>query len=107
MKSIETEVVALVERNGRLILQSAGMEQEKGYIQHGAVSCYLHSFFVAYMSVWLAKRFRIRVHLRSLVREHCCTIIFYMIGTSKTLTEKHMVSPTQQQRYKTLSEILL
>ena len=27
-----------------------------------------HSFFVAYMSVWLAKRFRIRVHLRSLVR---------------------------------------
>ena len=51
MKSIETEVVALVERNGRLILQSAGMEQEKGYIQHGAVSCYLHSFFVAYMSV--------------------------------------------------------
>ena len=68
MKSIETEVVALVERNGRLILQSAGMEQEKGYIQHGAVSCYLHSFFVAYMSVWLAKRFRIRVHLRSLVR---------------------------------------
>ena len=68
MKSIEIEVVALVERNGRLILQSAGMEQEKGYIQHGAVSCYLHSFFVAYMSVWLAKRFRIRVHLRSLVR---------------------------------------
>ena len=68
MKSIETEVVALVERNGRLILQSAGMEQEKGYIQHGAVSCYLHSFFVAYMSVWLAKRFRIRIHLRSLVR---------------------------------------
>ena len=68
MKSIETEVVALVERNGRLILQSAGMEQEKGYIQHGAVSCYLHSFFVAYMSVWLAKRFRIRVHFRSLVR---------------------------------------
>lgn len=68
MKSIETEVVALVERNGRLILQSAGMEQEKGYIQHRAVSCYLHSFFVAYMSVWLAKRFRIRVHLRSLVR---------------------------------------
>ena len=54
MKSIETEVVALVERNGRLILQSAGMEQEKGYIQHGAVSCYLHSFFVAYLSVWLA-----------------------------------------------------
>lgn len=51
MKSIETEVVALVERNGRLILQSVGMEQEKGYIQHGAVSCYLHSFFVAYMSV--------------------------------------------------------
>lgn len=44
MKSIEAEVVALVERNGRLILQSAGMEQEKGYIQHGAVSCYLHSF---------------------------------------------------------------
>lgn len=41
MKSIEIEVVALVERNGRLILQSAGMEQEKGYIQHGAVSCYL------------------------------------------------------------------
>ena len=68
MKSIETEVVALVERNGRLILQSVGMEQEKGYIQHGAVSCYLHSFFVAYMSVWLAKRFRIRIHLRSLVR---------------------------------------
>ena len=99
MKSIEIEVVALVERNGRLILQSAGMEQEKGYIQHGAVSCYLHSFFVAYMSVWLAKRFRIR--------EHCCTIIFYMIGTSKTLTEKHMVSPTQQQRYKMQSEILL
>ena len=30
MKSIETEVVALVERNGRLILQSVGMEQEKG-----------------------------------------------------------------------------
>lgn len=36
MKSIETEVVALVERNGRLILQSAGMEQS-------AVTCILFS----------------------------------------------------------------
>ena len=106
MKSIETEVVALVERNGRLILQSVGMEQEKGYIQHGAVSCYLHSFFVAYMSVWQSG-FGFGYICGVWCGEHCCTIIFYMIGTSKIPIEKHMVSPTQQQRYKMQSEILL
>ena len=42
--------------------------QEKAYVQHGMVSCYLQSGFVAYVSIWLARRFGIRVHLRSLVR---------------------------------------
>ena len=70
MKSMQTpeEFISLIERNGRTILQSAGMAQEKEYVQHGMVSCYLHSIFVAYVSIWLARRFGIRVHLRSLVR---------------------------------------
>ena len=70
MKSMQTpeEFFSLIERNGRTILQSTGMAQEKAYVQHGMVSCYLHSVFVAYVSIWLARRFGIRVHLRSLVR---------------------------------------
>ena len=70
MKPTQTpeEFISLIERNGRTILQSTGMAQEKEYVQHGMVSCYLHSVFVAYVSIWLARRFRIRVHLRSLIR---------------------------------------
>ena len=50
------------------ILSSEGMQREKQFTQHGGTRCYDHSVAVACMSVRLARRLRIRVELRSLVR---------------------------------------
>lgn len=50
------------------ILKSKGMQSEKTFVHHGEISCYHHSVSVALMSMKLAKYFKIRVNLRSLIR---------------------------------------
>lgn len=50
------------------ILDSDKMASEKNFMQHGTTSCYEHSIMVACMSVTLARRFRISVDERSMVR---------------------------------------
>jgi uncharacterized protein len=54
--------------HGQDILASPKMQTEKLFLQHGNVSCFEHSVAVAYMSLRLANRFRIKVDYRSLVR---------------------------------------
>ncbi len=57
-----------VERFGKDILKSKGMQAAKAYRQHGAVSVYEHSVTVAKMCVMLAILFKVHVNVRSLVR---------------------------------------
>ena len=56
---------------GRVYLKSAGMQAEKGFVQHGSVSVYRHSLQVAVMSVRIARLLavaHISVNLPSLVK---------------------------------------
>ena len=56
---------------GRVYLKSAGMQAEKGFVQHGSVSVYRHSQQVAVMSVRIARLLavaHISVNLPSLVK---------------------------------------
>lgn len=54
--------------HGIEIFHSQNMQAEKAYLQHGHVSSYEHSVSVAYISVWLARRFHVDVDMRSLIR---------------------------------------
>jgi uncharacterized protein len=62
------EAVAILLKYGGDILQSENMQKEKGFIQHGKISCYAHSVSVACLSIQLALFFRLSVDFRSLVR---------------------------------------
>ena len=55
-------------RCGGDILSSAGMQQEKRYMQHGSCSVYEHSVRVALLCVFLVLLLRLRVDRRALVR---------------------------------------
>lgn len=61
-------MVAELKKYAGDILESDGMESEKEFMQHGTTSCYEHSVMVACMSLRLAKKFRLSVDTRSLVR---------------------------------------
>lgn len=53
---------------GSDILESANMQLEKQYLQHGSVSVYQHSLGVAYLCLALADKLHVRVDRRALVR---------------------------------------
>lgn len=53
---------------GRGVLTAPNMQAERRYVQHRHVSCFDHSVAVAYMSLWIARRLRLRADLSSLVR---------------------------------------
>ena len=55
-------------KHGGDILSSPGMRVERGIPQHGATSVFAHSLNVALMALIFAKRFRLRVDERALVR---------------------------------------
>ena len=54
--------------HGRDILFAPGMQQEKGFMQHGKVSVFEHSVGVTLVSLMLAEKFNMKVDTRSLVR---------------------------------------
>lgn len=60
--------MGLLLEHGIDILSSQNMLREKSFIQHGGLSCYDHSLFVAYMSLVIAKKMRLNVDVRSLIR---------------------------------------
>lgn len=53
---------------GSDILTSKNMQLEKNFMQHGGLSCYNHSLFVAYTSLLIAQKMKIRIDVRSLIR---------------------------------------
>lgn len=53
---------------GADIVKSVGMQEEKRYVQHGKVSVFHHSFAVACLSVFLARRLWLDVDKRALIR---------------------------------------
>lgn len=86
MRSVNRrEIGMMLLKYGDDILHSGGMEREKEYMQHGAVSVYHHSVSVAYVSLYLARRFDIQVDEKALVREHCSMTISSMTGMFRIL----------------------
>lgn len=57
-----------IKRYGGDILRSGGMQKEKKFIQHGKVSVYAHSVLVAALCVMIARKLRLKVNEKSLVR---------------------------------------
>lgn len=53
---------------GKDIIKSDGMRNSRKYIQHGKVSVYKHSFYVAYLCLWITEHFNIKVDTEALVR---------------------------------------
>ncbi|MFR7592948.1 MAG: HD domain-containing protein [Longibaculum sp.] len=58
----------LLLEHGKDILTSSKMQSEKNFIQHGELSCYHHSLFVAYISLLIAQKMHLKVDVRSLIR---------------------------------------
>lgn len=64
----DKEIIAILWKYGQDILESENMQREKKFIQHADISCYDHSVAVAYVSVYLARRLKLSVDIRSIVR---------------------------------------
>ena len=64
----DKKIKAVVRKLGRDILVTESFQSEENYIQHGEITCYEHSLAVAYMCVYFARKFRLRLDLRSVVR---------------------------------------
>lgn len=62
------ELRAEIKLRGAEILRTEGMRSGKTFIQHGDVSVYEHCINVAFLSLYLARRFDLPVDRRSLVR---------------------------------------
>jgi uncharacterized protein len=70
MKSIvpETELINLIAKEGKDILQSLNMQYEKKLPMHSTVNVFKHSLSVAYYSVYLIKKHGWKVDVRSVIR---------------------------------------
>lgn len=66
MKDIN--IYKLLNIHGNDILNSCNMQLEKSFMQHGDLSCYCHSLFVAYMSLRIVKALHLNADERSLIR---------------------------------------
>lgn len=62
------ELRAEIKLRGAEILCTEGMRSGKAFVQHGDVSVYEHCINVAFLSLYLARRFDLSVDRRSLVR---------------------------------------
>lgn len=67
-KRRQSTIAELLFLYGRGVLTAPNMQTERKYVQHRHVSCFEHSVAVAYMSIWIARRLRLRADLSSLVR---------------------------------------
>ena len=65
---MDKDIINLIKKYGKDILESENMYLLKKCIQHGNVSVYEHSLKVAYLSLKIAKILKIDVDKRSLVR---------------------------------------
>lgn len=65
---VQRDLLELVLKYGDEMLSSSGMQAQKYFRQHGGTTCYEHCLSVAYVSLWLAKKFNVSVDTRSLVR---------------------------------------
>lgn len=68
METAESSIEDAVRQYGAEVLSSAGMRLEKQFFQHGNVTVYAHSFAVACLALYLARRLHLRVDQRALVR---------------------------------------
>lgn len=53
---------------GKEIIDSEGMQKERKFIQHGRVTVFEHSVGVAYMSLLIARKLRLKMDERALIR---------------------------------------
>jgi len=64
----DLRVLYTIYKYGKEILHAESFLSEKSFMQHGSISCYMHSIAVTYISVRIALRFNINVDMQSLVR---------------------------------------
>ena len=64
----DLRILYTIYKYGKEILHSESFHSEKKYMQHGSISCYMHSMAVTYISVRIAQRFNMNVDMASLVR---------------------------------------
>lgn len=65
---IAKRAVELIWKYGSDILKTDTMQSERSFMQHGKVSVYEHSLFVAYHAVYKALKKRLAIDYRSLIR---------------------------------------
>ena len=66
--SLAHDIEQIIITHGFDILHSPGMDYEKNQRQHSDISCFEHSLNVAYVSVWLTAKLRLKTDTRSIVR---------------------------------------
>lgn len=74
--TVMSTAIRTLEKEGRLTM-------EKSYIQHGSTSVYEHSVKVAYTSLYFARRFRLNIDEKSLIRGALLLITFFMTGMKR------------------------
>lgn len=67
-EKMERDIIKLIYDNGFDIIASEGMQSEKQLMHHRHFNCFDHSISVACISIWLIKKFRIQVNMRSMIR---------------------------------------
>lgn len=70
MKKVKSKmnITRIILENGGDIMASPNMQSEKTFMQHRKVNCYDHSLSVAYVSVWLSNRLKLKNDFRSMIR---------------------------------------
>lgn len=72
--------------------QCGRFSEEKNAYQHGMSTVYRHSILVAAVSLSIADKLGLPVNRDNLIRGHCFTTIFSMIGMRKTVPTVSMDS---------------
>ena len=94
------EILTEVCKNSRLLSSNR-------FVQHGSTSVFRHSVAVAYVSFYIAEKYRIRVDLSCTdPREHCSMITFYTTGMRRTIPISGMDFIMQEKRCRMRWKIL-
>lgn len=65
---VQSDLAEIILEHGGELLTSPGMQELKDFRQHGFSTCYDHCVAVAYISLYLAGKFNMKIDERSLVR---------------------------------------
>lgn len=93
------EILTEVCKNSRFLSSSR-------FMQHGSTSVFRHSVAVAYVSFYIAEKYRIRVNCHALIRGRYCMTIFCTTGMRRTIPISGMDFIMQEKRCRMRWKIL-